>query len=40
MCGARDNESRRPSRTTSWSSTIRQVISDGWEFPLSKSGRF
>ena len=28
MCGARESESRRPSRTTSWSSTIRQVISD------------
>ena len=29
MCGARDSDSRRPSRTTSWSSTIRQVISCG-----------
>ena len=28
MCGARESDSRRPSRTTSWSSTIRQVISD------------
>ncbi len=27
MCGARDSDSRSPSRTTSWSSTIRQVIS-------------
>src|SRR5438876_1818700 len=27
MWGARDSESRRPSRTTSWSSTIRAVIS-------------
>src|SRR4029077_21185873 len=27
MCGARESDSRRPSRTTSWSSTIRQVIS-------------
>ena len=27
MCGARESESRSPSRTTSWSSTIRQVIS-------------
>jgi hypothetical protein len=25
--GARESERRRPSRTTSWSSTIRQVIS-------------
>src|SRR5438445_6240460 len=29
MCGARDSDRRRPSRTTSWSSTIRQVISAG-----------
>ncbi len=27
MCGARDSDSRSPSRTTSWSSTIRHVIS-------------
>src|SRR3954452_21578982 len=27
MCGARESDSRRPSRTTSWPSTIRQVIS-------------
>ena len=27
MCGARLSERRSPSRTTSWSSTIRQVIS-------------
>src|SRR2546430_8383537 len=27
MCGARERERRRPSRTTSWSSTIRHVIS-------------
>jgi hypothetical protein len=39
MCGARDNDSRKPSRTTSWSSTIKQVISRGWEFPPSKAGR-
>src|SRR5882724_8992085 len=31
MWGARDSDSRRPSRTTSWSSTIRQVISEGVE---------
>ena len=29
MCGARESESRSPSRTTSWSSTIRVVISSG-----------
>src|SRR5215210_7576504 len=29
MCGARESDRRSPSRTTSWSSTIRQVISDG-----------
>src|SRR5712691_6831308 len=29
MCGARESESRSPSLTTSWSSTIRQVISGG-----------
>src|SRR3954467_14043566 len=29
MCGARESDRRRPSRTTSWSSTIRQVISAG-----------
>ena len=29
MCGARESESRRPSRTTSWSSTISVVISSG-----------
>ena len=29
MCGARESESRRPSRTTSWSSTISAVISSG-----------
>src|SRR5262245_3590827 len=29
MCGARDSDSRSPSRTTSWSSTIRVVISGG-----------
>ena len=29
MCGARESDSRSPSRTTSWSSTIRQVISEG-----------
>src|SRR5688500_13537803 len=29
MCGARESERRRPSRTTSWSSTNRQVISSG-----------
>src|SRR5918995_3142370 len=29
MCGARESESRSPSLTTSWSSTIRQVISEG-----------
>jgi hypothetical protein len=29
MCGARESDSRSPSRTTSWSSTIRQVISAG-----------
>ena len=29
MCGARESERRSPSRTTSWSSTIRQVISLG-----------
>jgi len=28
-CGARESERRSPSRTTSWSSTIRQVISSG-----------
>src|SRR5579862_5231228 len=28
MWGARERERRRPSRTTSWSSTIRQVISE------------
>ena len=28
MCGARERDRRSPSRTTSWSSTIRQVISD------------
>ena len=28
MCGARLSDSRSPSRTTSWSSTIRQVISE------------
>src|SRR6266550_1781286 len=27
MCGARESDRRRPSRTTSWSSTIKQVIS-------------
>ena len=27
MCGARESDSLSPSRTTSWSSTIRQVIS-------------
>ena len=27
MWGARDSDRRSPSRTTSWSSTIRQVIS-------------
>ena len=27
MCGARESERRRPSRTTSWSSTISVVIS-------------
>src|SRR3954451_17385674 len=31
MCVARESDSRRPSRTTSWSSTIRQVISSGTE---------
>src|SRR5690349_9608550 len=30
MCGARESDRRRPSRTTSWSSTMRQVISGGW----------
>ena len=29
MCGVRESERRRPSRTTSWSSTIRTVISLG-----------
>src|SRR4051794_14414239 len=29
MCGARESERRSPSRTTSWSSTIRHVISSG-----------
>ncbi len=29
MCGARESERRSPSRTTSWSSTIRHVISRG-----------
>ena len=29
MCAARESDSRRPSRTTSWSSTISQVISSG-----------
>ena len=29
MCGARESESRSPSRTTSWSSTISAVISSG-----------
>src|SRR5205085_5019240 len=29
MWGARESDSRRPSRTTSWSSTIRVVISSG-----------
>src|SRR5438067_1840715 len=29
MCDARESERRSPSRTTSWSSTIRQVISSG-----------
>jgi hypothetical protein len=28
-CGERERERRRPSRTTSWSSAIRQVISFG-----------
>src|SRR6185436_18517768 len=28
-CGARESDRRSPSRTTSWSSTIRQVISSG-----------
>src|SRR5918911_5299926 len=37
MCGARESERRRPSRTTSWSSTMRHVISRGLEFP-SKAG--
>src|SRR5438128_2075243 len=36
MCGARDSDRRRPSRTTSWSSTMRQVISDG---PVDTAGR-
>src|SRR5579862_1259934 len=29
MCGARESESRSPSRTTSWSSTMSAVISSG-----------
>src|SRR2546423_12594520 len=29
MCGARESDRRRPSRTTSWSSTIKQVIAGG-----------
>jgi hypothetical protein len=28
MCGARRSDGRSPSRTTSWSSTMRQVILD------------
>src|SRR5437762_1211208 len=35
MCGARESERRRPSRTTSWSSTIRHVISSGTARRLS-----
>ena len=31
MCGARESDRRSPSRTTSWSSTMRQVISEGVE---------
>src|SRR5580765_2964651 len=35
MCGARERERRSPSRTTSWSSTIRHVISLGTESIVS-----
>ena len=38
-CGARESESRRPSRTTSWSSTIRQVISSGIAGEVYCAGR-
>src|SRR5207237_2161447 len=34
MCGARESDRRNPSRTTSWSSTIRHVISSGTESGL------
>src|SRR5919197_1369903 len=36
MCGARERERRSPSRTTSWSSTMRQVMSP----PVPTRGRF
>ena len=38
MCGARDSERRSPSLTTSWSSTMRQVISEGVEGVDTHSG--
>src|SRR4051794_16334183 len=40
MCGARESERRSPSRTTSWSSTIRQVMSAGTvvQFLLPRKG--
>ena len=34
MCDARESDRRSPSRTTSWSSTIRQVISSGIRLPI------
>src|SRR5438445_469812 len=38
ICGARESETRRPSRTISWSSTIRQEISSGTT-PIVRSDR-
>ena len=38
MWGERDSYSRRPSRTTSWSSTMRQVISAGVGSGVDKAG--
>ena len=40
MCGARESESRSPSRTTSWSSTISVVISSAmWAILCGKEGQ-